>query len=206
MPRFLRLLMLLFLPLAAQAADEKMLYVEYRLASAQIAKDSFDAQTKKVWRIGKDYLRFEDAPNPQTKIHGLIIVAEPDIWIVDRNTNQAQHTVDPGPDFKIHFPIFASETSEMLRELEFGKELEFFHTKEARELPAQDVDGFRCKVFRLDVDDRDVRLFLKTDETPLQIVVKSPDYEYAIRFLRYEPDRKPDKSLFQPPPGVQIKN
>ena len=51
--------------------------------------DSFDAQTKKVWRIGNEYLRFEDAPNPQTEVHGLIIVAEPDIWIMDRNTNQA---------------------------------------------------------------------------------------------------------------------
>jgi hypothetical protein len=205
MPRFLIALLFLLVPLAAHAVDEKMLYVEYRLASRQITVDSFDAQTKKVWRIGKDYLRFEDAPNPQTKIHGLIIVAEPDIWIVDRNTNQAQHTVDPGPDFKIHFPLFASETSPKLRELEFGKELEYFHANNARELPAQDVDGFRCKVFRLEMDDREVLLFLKTDDTPLQIVVKSPEYEYAMRFLRYEPDRRPDKSLFQLPPGVQLK-
>lgn len=206
MPRFLTSLLFLLLPLAAQGADDKMLYVEYRLAAKQIAADSFDAQTKKVWRIGKDYLRFEDAPNPQTKIHGLIIVAEPDIWIVDRNTNQAQHTADPGPNYKIHFPLFASETSEKLRELEFGQELEYFHQNGAKELQAQDVDGIRCKLLRLDIDDREVTLFLKTNDTPLQIVVKSPEYEYAMRFLRYEADRKPDKSLFQLPPGVQLKN
>jgi hypothetical protein len=205
MPRFLISLLLLLFPLAA-AADEKMLYVEYRLVSKQIAADSFDAQTKKVWRIGKDYLRFEDAPNPQTKIHGLIIVAEPDIWIVDRNTNQAQHTVDPGPIYKIHFPLFASETSEKLRGLEFGRELEYFHDNNAKELAAEDVDGFKCKVYRLEMDDREVTLFVKTDDTPLQVVVKSPEYEYALRFLRYDPNRKPDKSLFQLPPGVQLKN
>src|SRR5882672_188251 len=101
MSRILAALFSLLLPLAAQAADDKMLYVEYRLAGKQIAVDSFDAQTKKVWRIGGNYLRFEDAPNPKPKIHGLIIVAEPDIWIVDRNTNRAQHTVDPGPNYKI---------------------------------------------------------------------------------------------------------
>ncbi|HEX9451085.1 MAG TPA: hypothetical protein VF934_06695 [Burkholderiales bacterium] len=206
MSRFLTTLFFLLLPLATQAAaDNKMLYVEYRLVSKQIAADSFDAQTKKVWRIGKDYLRFEDAPNPQTKIHGLIIVAEPDIWIVDRNTNQAQHTVDPGPNYKIHFPLFASETSEKLRGLEFGSELEYFHDNNAKELPAEEVDGFKCRVYRLEMDDRDVTLFVKTDDTPMQVVVKSPEYEYALRFLRYDPNRKPDKSLFQLPPGVQIK-
>ena len=205
MQKLLTSLLLLLLPLAVQAADDKMLYVEYRLVASQIAADSFDAQVKKVWRIGQNYLRFEVAPNPQTKIHGLIIVAEPDIWIVDRNTNQAEHTVDPGPNYKIHFPLFASETSEKLRELEFGRELQYFREHDAKELPAEDVDGFKCKVFRLEIEDREVTLFLKTNETPLQIVVKSPDYEYAMRFLRYEPDRRPDKSLFQLPAGVQLK-
>ncbi len=205
MPRFLAALLFLFLPLAAQAVEDRMLYVEFQLAGKQIAADSFDAQTKKVWRIGNNYLRFEDAPNPQTKIYGLIIVAEPDIWIIDRNTNQAQHTVDPGPNYKIHFPLFASETSEKLRALEFGHELEYFRENNAKELPAQDVDGFKCKVLRLAIDDREVTLFLKTNDTPLHIVVKSPEYEYAMRFLRYEADRKPDKLLFQLPPGVQLK-
>jgi len=206
MKRSLISLLFLLVTFAAQAADDQMLYVEYRLTGKKIAEGSFDAQVKKVWRIGDKYLRFEDAPNPQTKIHGLIIVAEPDIWIVDRNTNQAQHAVDPGPNYKIHFPLFASETIEKLREMEFGRELEYFRDNNAKELPAQDVDGFRCRLFRLEIDDRLVTLFVKTNDTPLQIEVKSPDYDYSMRFLRYEPDRKPDKALFQLPPGVQVKN
>jgi len=207
MRRYLFSLLLLFLPLAAQAADNsKMLFVEYRLVSRQITADSFDAQPKRVWRIGTEFLRFEDAPNPQTKIHGLIIVAEPNIWIIDLNTNQGQHTADPGPTFKIHFPLFASETSEKLRGLEFGRELEFFRDNDARELASQDVDGIKCRVYRFETDDREVLLFVKTDETPVQVVVKSPEYEYAMRFLRYDANRKPDKSLFQVPPGVQVKN
>jgi len=205
MSRIFAALLFLLLPLAAQAAEDRMLYVEYRLAGKKIAADSFDAQTKKVWRIGNRYLRFEDAPNPQTKIYGLIIVAEPDIWIIDRNTNQAQHTVDPGPNYKIHFPLFASEPSEKLRALEFGRELEYFRANDAKEMPFQDVDGFKCRVLRLEIDDREVTLFLKTNDTPLQVVVKSAEYEYVMRFLRYEADRKPDKLLFQLPPGVQLK-
>src|SRR6185295_5611150 len=152
MLRILITLLLSTLMLAAKAADDKMLYVEYRLTGKQIAADSFDAQTKKVWRIGNQYLRFDDAPNPVTKIHGLIIVAEPDIWIVDRNTNQAQHTVDPGPNYKIHFPLFASESSEKLRQLEFGRELQYFRENGATELPPQEVDGIKCKLLRLELD------------------------------------------------------
>ncbi len=205
MLRILFTLLLSLLSLGAQAADDKMLYVEYKLVSKQITPDSFDAQIKKVWRLGGEYLRFEDAPNPQTKIHGLIIVAEPDIWIVDRNTNQGQHTLDPGPTFKIHFPLLASETSEKLRQLEFGHELEFFQENGAKEMGSQEVDGLKCKLFRLETDDREATLFLKTDDTPLQISVKSADYEYAVRFVRYDAQRKPDKSLFQLPPGVQLK-
>ena len=205
MSRILFTLLLSLLSLGAQAADDKMLYVEYKLVSKQITPDSFDAQIKKVWRLGGEYLRFEDAPNPQTKIHGLIIVAEPDIWIVDRNTNQGQHTLDPGPNFKIHFPLLASETSEKLRQLEFGHELEFFQENGAKEMGSQEVDGQKCKLFRLETDDREATLFLKTDDTPLQISVKSADYEYAVRFVRYDAQRKPDKSLFQLPPGVQLK-
>jgi hypothetical protein len=206
MIRILFTLLVSLLSLGAQAADDKMLYVEYRLVSATITPESFDAQIKKVWRLGGEFLRFEDAPNPQTKMHGLIIVAEPDIWIVDRNTNQGEHTVDPGPVFRIHFPLLASETSRKLRELEFGHELEFFHDNGATELGSQEVDGQKCKLFRLETDGREVTLFVKTDDTPWQVNVKSADYEYAVRFLRYDAQRRPEKALFQLPTGVQLKN
>lgn len=190
---------------AAFAADDKMLYVEYRLAGADIKEGSFDAQVKKLWRVGDTFLRFEDAPNTVMKVHGLIIVAEPDIWIIDRFTNQAQHTVDPGPGFKIHFPLLASETSEKLRQLEFGRELEYFQENNAKELPVQEMDGVRCKPRQLDVDDRRVTLCTKTDDTPARIVVKGPEYEYIVRFERYERDRRVDRSLFQLPPDVPLK-
>jgi hypothetical protein len=203
--RKLLALLLLLAPFTAQSADDTMLYVEYQLAGKTIAADSFDAQVKKVWRVGDTLLRFEDAPNPATKIHGLIIVAEPNIWIIDRITNKGEHTVDPGPNFKMHFPLLASEQSETLRELEFGHELEFFLAHNATALPQQEIEGVLCKPLRLNIDDREVTLYVRTSDVPLLIAVKSPDYEYSVRFLRYEPARKVNKSLFGPPSEVQIK-
>ena len=204
MVRLLIACLLSMLPLMVRAADDPMLYVEYRLTGKQIAADSFDAQIKKVWRSGMNYLRFEDAPNPQTKVHGLIIVAEPDIWIVDRNTNQAQHTLDPGPHYSIHFPLFASDPSPRVKELEFGHEVEYFEQHGADSLPVEEIDGFRCKPRRMHVDGRDVTLYLKSDDVPFQVTLKSSQYEYSIRFVRYEANHKLDRSLFQLPPGVQL--
>lgn len=205
MSKILGALFLLVLSVVAQAADNNMLYVEYQFSGKEIAPDSFDAKIKKLWRIGFEFLRFEDAPHPQNNPHGLIIVSEPDIWIIDRNTNLAQHRVDPGPNFKIHFPLFALESSEKLRRLELGREVDYFYEQSARESPAQEIDGFKCRVLRIAVDDREATLFAKPNGTPRQIVLKAAEYEYTMNFLRYEPDRKPDMSLFQLPLGVQPK-
>ena len=149
-------------------------------------------------------MRFEDTPNPETGAHILAIVHEPDIWIIDRNKNQGQHTVDPGPQYAVHFPIFPREPSEKLKKLEFGAELKFFQDNGATEPPSQTVDGIKCKLYRLKLDDREVTLFLKPDNLPLQIEVQSAGVKYAVRFLKYDPDQKPDMSLFKVPPGIKI--
>jgi hypothetical protein len=204
MKKLLITLLLASLTSGAQAADDKMLFAEYRVISADLAASSPEAQPRKIWRLGEEFLRFEDIPNPTTKAHILIIVHEPDIWIIDRNKNQGQHTVDPGPHYAVHFPIFPREASEKLKKLEFGSELRFFQDSGAAELPPQTVDGIKCKLYRLKLDEREVTLFLKPDNLPLQIEVQSAGVKYAVRFLRYDPDQKPDMSLFKVPTGIKI--
>ena len=204
MKKLLTTLLLASLTLGAQAADDKMLFVEYRVVSAGLSASSPEAQPRKVWRVGKDFLRFEDVPNPETKVHGLIIVDEPDIWIIDRNKGQGRHAIDPGPQYVIHFPIFPREQSEKLKQLEFGSELKFFQDNGAKVLASQNVDGIKCKLYRMELDDRELTLFLKPDDLPLQIEVQSASGKYAVRFLRYDPNQKPDMSLFKVPPGIKI--
>lgn len=204
MKKLLIALLLASLTPGAQAADDRMLFVEYRVISADLADSSPEARPRKVWRLGTEFLRFEDTPNPETGAHILAIVHEPDIWIIDRNKNQGQHTVDPGPQYAVHFPIFPREPSEKLKKLEFGAELKFFQDNGATEPPAQTVDGIKCKLYRLKLDDREVTLFLKPDNLPLQIEVQSAGVKYAVRFLKYDPDQKPDMSLFKVPPGIKI--
>ena len=196
---------LLFLACSFSAhAQEKMLYVEYRVLSPQLPPLSAESQPRKLWLVGNKYMRFEDVPNPETNIHGLIIVAEPDIWVIDRKSNKGQRSVDPGPSYAVHFPMLATETSARLRQLEFGGELAFFQQNGAKERAPQVVDGVSCRVFTLEVDDRELLLFLRKDGKPFQITVKADSGEYSVRILRYEPGSEPDLSLFKPPVGVKF--
>lgn len=188
----------------AAHAQEKMLYVEYRVMSPKLAPSSPEAQVRKLWLVGSKYMRFEDVPNPDTGVHGLIIVAEPDIWIIDRKTNKGQHSVDPGPSYAVHFPMLATESSDRLRQLEFGNELAFFQQNGARELAAQVVDGVNCRVLSLDVDDHELYLYLRRDGKPFQITVKTDSSEYSVRIVKYEPASDPDLNLFRPPLGVKL--
>jgi hypothetical protein len=202
--RFVAALLLIPGLLPAQAADDKMLFAEYRVVSADLPDSSPEAQPRKVWLLGKEFLRFEDVPNPATKVHGLIIVHEPDIWFIDRNKGEGQHAIDPGPQYAVHFPIFPREPSARLKRLEFRTELDFFQDNGATELASQTVDGIKCRLLRLELDDRELTLFLKPDNRPLQIELQSASIKYAVRFLRYDPDQKPDMTLFSVPLGIKI--
>jgi len=204
MTKLLTTLLLASLTLGAQAGDDKMLFVEYRVVSADLPASSPEAQPRKIWRLGKQFLRFDDVRNPETKAHVLLIVNEPDIWIIDRIKGQGQHAIDPGPKYAVHFPIFPREQSEKLKQLEFGSELEFFRGNGAKELATQTVDGIKCTLYRMELDKRELTLFLKPDNVPLQIEVQNANVKYAVRFLKYDPDQKPDMSLFKVPPGIKI--
>ncbi len=202
--RILMLVLLLCLMVPAHA-QEKMLHAEYRvIVPGNAAASDREGQSRKVWRVGTKYLRFEDVPDPQTSVHGLIIVAEPDIWVIDRKSRQGRHSVDPGPDYGVHFPILAREPSSTLKALEFGNEVQFFRNNDAREKAPQTVDGVLCQVFQMRIDERDLTLFVREDGRPFQISVESGESQYLVRYLRYDISGEPDLSLFKPPTGIRI--
>lgn len=202
---FRSLLALLLLACSFTAyAQERMLYVEYHVLSPKLPPSSAESQTRKLWLVGDKYMRFEDVPNPETNIHGLIIVAEPEIWVIDRKSNKGQRSVDPGPSYAVHFPMLATETSARLRQLEFGNEMAFFQQNGAKERASQVVDGVTCRVFALEMDERELLLFLRKDGKPFQITVKAGSGEYSVRIIKYEPGSEPDLDLFKPPLSVKF--
>ncbi len=198
----LLLAVLFSIPAFPAVAQQKMFFAEYHVVSDKLPANSPELQHRKIWLIGTKYMRFEDVPNPKTGVHGLIIVAEPDVWFIDRKTNRGQHNTDPGPTYGVHFPMFPSETSERVRQLEFGREREFFEANGATERAKQTLDGTLCRVFTVQIDDRDLTLYVRGDGKPFQVSIGGGADGYGIRIVRYEPDSDPDLSLFKPPAGT----
>ncbi len=78
-----------------------------KLESTEIPKDSFSAQPKGMYRAGAGYCRSEENPDLENGIHGLLIMNEPDSWLINRLSKTARQMVDPGPTFICRMPIFA---------------------------------------------------------------------------------------------------
>lgn len=196
-----RILLATLLALAAVTANaqEKMFFTEYHVVSEKLPPGSPELQHRKLWLVGTKYLRFEDVPNPQTGVHGLIIVSEPDIWFIDRKTRSGKHNIDPGPTYAVHFPMFPNEDSPRIKQLEFGREREFFETNGAREGAKQTIDGVTCRVFTLRIDERDLTLYVRGDGKPFQVAISDGEVTYGIRIIRHEANMDPDLSLFRPP-------
>lgn len=201
MLRFLLAALIACAAFGAQA-QQKMFFAEYHVVSDKLAPGSPELQHRKLWRVGTKYMRFEDVPNAQTGVHGLIIVAEPDIWFIDRKSQRGQHNVDPGPTYAVRFPMFPQEDSERIRALELGSEQEFFTSQGAKELTRQNIDGVPCRVFSLEIDGRALTLYVRGDGKTFQVSIAGGGLDYGVRIVRYDTDLDPDLGLFRPPPGV----
>lgn len=116
-----------------QDAPKTMTKITVQLDSPDLPQDSFARKPKTIYRAGNKYCRVEESPDPDHGIHGLLIISEPDVWMVNLTSKTAQHLVDPGPTFNCRLPIFpgpVTGTGDNLDYtklgLEFGHELEFF--------------------------------------------------------------------------------
>jgi hypothetical protein len=202
-------LLLVFVAIAQlHAADPKppLTRIEYRNISPEIQPDSFAAKPKILYIGGTTYSRTEEQPDPPLGIHGLIVVAEPDIWMVNLIPRIAQHIVDPGPTFNTHHNILDRNAPKEFSTFEFGREVEFFRSHHATSLAPQSLDGQRCETSEFRHMDYRIVLFTRADtQKPFHLDVFRDDKPYfSIRYLTYDTNLPFEPELFKPPTGVKI--
>jgi hypothetical protein len=114
MNRFLPIFLGLLLSNAAFAGPTRpsVIKIVSRFISPQIPPDSFAAKPKAVYIAGDSYARVEEEPDAARGIHGLIIISEPDSWMINLLDHSGRHMVDPGPTFIIHHNILGRESSQ----------------------------------------------------------------------------------------------
>jgi len=140
-------------------------------------------------------------PDPDRGIHGLLVISEPDFWMVNLLTKTARHGVDPGPTFNCRMPIFPEATGS---DLEFGMELQYFKNKGATPAEGPVLQTKKTTAYRIDVGDSSLALFTYgTPERPLAVArIKGEKHDIfwysAYGEFAFEP------KLFTLPEGIKV--
>jgi hypothetical protein len=196
----------------AQDVPRTMNRMTVQLDDSEDPQDSFARKPKTIYRAGSTYCRVEEAADPERNIQGLLIVNEPDMWMVNLATKTAQHIVDPGPTFNCHLPIFSGpvpNTSDVVDYaklgLEFGYELEYFKKMGAvRHDPGPVLQKQQTVAYFLDMNGTRFALFTYgPNEFPLLVAHTVGNKGEMFWYSGY--GQVPfDPGLFAKPEGVTI--
>src|SRR5260370_15038215 len=108
-PRIIDLLTVSLLLVSAslcQETSKTMTMFTTRLVEQKSIPGSFSSEAKTCWRAGTKYARVAEAPDARNRIHELVVVSEPDVWIINLFDKSGKHIVDSGPTFEAELPIF----------------------------------------------------------------------------------------------------
>jgi hypothetical protein len=195
----------------SQQLPDTMTKLTVRLQSPDFPEESFAAKPKVMYRAGNGYCRTEELPDPEHGIHGLMIINEPEVWMVNLLTKTAQHLVDPGPTFNCHLPIFrgeqvrsAADMKNPLLDLEFGQEIPYFKVKGATPKQGPVLRDKPTNIYTSDVGDSQLYLFTTgTPERPWAVAQQHGNTREIFWYDTYE--QLPfDPKLFAKPGGVKI--
>ena len=155
----------------------------------------------------------KELPDPQHGIHGLVIINEPDIWMVNLLAKKAKHYVDSGPTFNCQMPMFqgdevksASDVKSPLLELEFGQELDYFKKKGAAPKEGPVLRDKPTTVYAVEIGGS--RLLLFTTGTPERPWAVARQHGNAREIFWYGIYEQPpfDPRLFAKPVDVKIED
>jgi hypothetical protein len=195
----------------AQEPPKTMTKLVVQLQSADLPSDSFAAKPKTMFRAGTQFCRVEEEPDTEHGIHGMVIINEPDVWMVNLTTMTAQHVVDSGPTFNCRLPILGAEASDLpsdqakeVGELEFGHELEFFKSKGATPQQGMVLQTKQTILYRLQFGDSIVALFTYgAPERPLAVAWTRGEKKEIFWYSGYG-QMDFDPKLFGKPEHVKI--
>ena len=157
------------------------------------------------YRTGSDKLRIEEAIDAANGIHGVIVVAEPNIWMANLYDGTGKHIVDPGPTFFAKAPVFGTSLSGKLIGLEFGCEADFIAANAPKPVRVEQVGGIGFDVYRIE-DGPDAVEILEKSGTNIPAFARYFHQGNLVAVLRYDLYRTnlpSDPSLFVAPPNVR---
>lgn len=190
----------------AQDAPKTMTKMEVVLQGPKIPAASFAAKPKVMYRAGVRYCRVEEADDTENGIHGLLVVNEPDAWMINLTNKTARHILDLGPTFNCHLPIFTDDPDKEASSLEFGLEIEFFEKNGASPHPGLVLQGKQTTQYQIQTGNSKLALFTYgKPERPLAVGCVRGDDGVIYWYSGYG-EVPFDAKLFAKPEGVKIED
>jgi hypothetical protein len=189
-----------------------MTKVVVHLQSPDVPEGSFAAQPKTMYRAGTRYCRIEEMPDTEHGIHGLVVINEPDAWLINLLSKTAKYQADPGPTFNCRLPVFvsdrksATDARDQMTGLEFGREITYFQEKGATSRPGPIFQGKSTKAYTVEIGDSQLLLFTSgTPEKPVAIARQHGNKRDVYWYGTYE-EVPFDSKLFTKPDDIKVEN
>jgi hypothetical protein len=183
-----------------------MTRISTRMIEPRPEPGSYAALPRTLVRAGTKYGRVDEPRDLQNRIQRLTIISEPDAWVINLFDKSGRHMVDRGPSFEAHLPVFTDSTvSPDLKDLEFGRELEFFSKRGARESAGEAIDGKATARYEVTIGNRTIVLRTWVDsKKPARVSLVGGAQTETIEYLSYEDNLPFEPSLFRPPLGISM--
>jgi hypothetical protein len=187
---------------ADAATPSTMKKFEVRYVADDIEPSSFGAQPRTCYRAGDSYGRVEEAPDRPLGLHGLIIIAAPDVWMINLFDSSGKHIVHKTSPIKARMPILALG-QKAFKDLEFGKELQFFTDKNISATDGPAIAGAKTKSYKYSESSIDAELLINKESDPLRLTISTPQGKRTLVYssyktLPFDPNKfkKPDNISF----------
>jgi hypothetical protein len=174
------------------------------------------AQPKKLWRKGGRFLRSLEQPvisqalqDPKTPMarQALVIISEPDVWMIDTASKEGRHTLDKGPVLEVRAPILlpGSAPPEFMS-LEYGCEAEFVTVRAPMAQRSVRWGGIDAGIHTYTVGAASLAILMddRSGEPLLITYVNEGRPIYIVRYDEYRQGLPDQPELFRPPADVKI--
>lgn len=190
---------------ASTCAPTALEHVVVTAITPGIVLGSFAAQPLSVYRLGNGKMRSEETPDPANHIHGLIVTAEPDTWMVNLDDGTGKHIVDQGPTFNAVVPLFGTTSYESkFSDLQLGCEAQFVAAHPDAAKRVELIGGVAFDAYRMVIGDDAVEILDRAGTaTPAYArFLRSGKLLVALRYDLYQTGLPTDPQLFVAPTGI----
>lgn len=163
-----------------------------------------------IYRCGQTLGRVEftrpsksPASSSECEVERLIVISCPDLWICSMSDGLAEHMLDKDTDSRLRLPIMSIKQREFI-ELEFGREVEFFKAKKAKQTENQEKEGTQTRSYNFVSGPVQFDLVTRAaDDIPLKLTINTPQGKRSFEYKSYE-IQPCDSALFKIPTNLKV--